>query len=243
MGILEFHNIKKRFKSNLVLSDVSFNVNEGEIFGIAGISGSGKSVLLKILLGLLNEDEGKIFFRDRDVTWKKNYLRRNTGFASQGNMLFDELTIKENSYYFGKLYGMKRSNINERFNELINLMELSNFGNIKIKHLSGGMKKRANLMVALIHKPQLLILDEPTVGLDNILREKLWNYIKKVNLEGVTIIVTTHLLDEIQENCNSLAILKHGNIVSIGSFEQYKQDFKINSFGDIFKYIIENETI
>jgi ABC-2 type transport system ATP-binding protein len=243
MSLIRFHNIKKTFGKKEVLSNVSFEINEGEIFGLVGRSGGGKTTLLKILIGMLRVDEGKIFFEGKDILKRLTDLRKNTGFATQENMLFNELTVKENSYYFGELYGLHKKDLKDRFSELIDLLGLVGFENSLIKNLSGGMAKRANLLVALIHKPKLLILDEPTVGLDPLLRKNLWRYIHKINdEEGMTIFVISHLLEEMEENCTRIGILKNGNIVALATPSEYKAKYKI-SFGEIFQEVMRNESL
>lgn len=243
MNLLEFENVVKSYNGKKVLSGVSFSIKEGEIFGLVGGSGCGKSTLLKILIGMIRADGGKVFFEGKDSLKREDYLKKNTGFATQENMLFDELTIKENSYYFGKLYGMKNKTIKERFNELLELLRLKGFEDTQINYLSGGMAKRANLLVSLIHNPKLLILDEPTVGLDPALRRSLWDYIQRINKVGTTILVTSHLLEEIEENCGRIGILKSGEIIAMASVAEYKRKYgKHKSFNEIFQEIL-NENI
>ena len=238
-----FDGVKKVFRGKEVLSDVSFGIKKGEIFGLVGESGCGKTTLLKTIMGGCRVDSGGIFFENKVALENMNYLRKNTGFATQDNMLFNELTVKENGFYFGRLYNMKKGYIKTRFNELINLFKLGGFEHNKISQLSGGMAKRANLLVALMHKPKLLILDEPTIGLDYLLRSVLWGYIHKINKEeNTTILVTSHLLDEIEENCDRIGILKYGTIVSLASVSEYKKHYKESkSFSEIFQCIIKNE--
>ncbi len=235
-----FRDIKKRFSTKEVLSGVSFSIHTGEIFGLVGKSGCGKSTLFKILIGMVKTDNGEITFEQKNVLKNLDYLRKKTGFATQENMLFDELTIKENSFYFGKLYSMNKGYVRKRFIELLHLMGLDGFWDYQIDQLSGGMKKRANLLVSLIHNPRLLVLDEPTVGLDPLLRNVLWDYINKINKEGVTILVTSHLLDEIEKNCNRVAILKKGKVLALASMQQYKNKYgKTKSFREIFEEIMK----
>ncbi|MCK5603928.1 ABC transporter ATP-binding protein [Candidatus Pacearchaeota archaeon] len=235
--------MKKKYKDKHVLNDVSFEVKKGEIFGLVSQSGGGKSTLFKILIGMSNANAGQIIFEDKNVLKRPSYLQKNTGFATQKNMLFGILTLKENALYFGKLYGMKRSQILHRLAEITPLMNLNKFENLQLKDFSGGMIKRANLLISLIHSPKLLILDEPTVGLDSIIRETIWEYIHNINENGTTILITSHLLDEIEEHCDSVGILKKGNIVAIGTMDQYKETYKGLSFKDIFEAIIKNENI
>ncbi len=236
--LISLKNIKKRYKDSTILSDISFNIKENEIFGLVGKSGSGKTTLFKIMIGACPYDMGIIFFEGKNLHNNLKKLRKNMGFAAQSNTLFEELSIFENSYYFGKLYGMKRKKIKARFDELSSLLELKAFKNELIRNLSGGMMKRANLLVSLIHSPKLLILDEPTTGLDPLLRKNLWEYIREINKSGTTILVTSHLLDEIEENCNRIAILNHGEIVAIAAPEQYKEKYG-EKFEEVFKRILE----
>jgi len=238
MAFLEFSGIKKRYGESCILNNVSFEIKEGEVFGLIGRSGCGKSTFLKILVGMVRADDGKILFDGKDAIKDINYLRASTGFATQENMLFDELSTKENSFYFGKLYGMKSKEIRANFEQLIDLLELNGYEDVLAKNLSGGMIKRANILVSLIHKPKFLILDEPTVGLDPGLRRVLWGYIHEVHKTGTTILVTSHLLEEIEANCDKIAILSKGDIVSVGNPQEYRNIYKkLESFNEIFEEI------
>lgn len=241
MDLLKFKDLKKRYGKYDVLKGVNFSIKENEIFGLIGSSGSGKSTILKILTGMTKADSGEILFENKSSLQDKTYLQQNIGFATQENMLFDELTIKENGFYFGNLYGLKRKNITERFKELLFLLKLEGFEDTPINHLSGGMMKRANLLVSLIHAPKLLILDEPTVGLDTLLRDSLWEYIHKINKNNTTILVTSHLLEEMEINCQRIAILKKGKIISLASPEEYKYNYKKKSFNEIFNLLINDK--
>jgi ABC-2 type transport system ATP-binding protein len=237
--LIEFKNIKKRYGATTILSDVSLEIKEGEIFGIIGKSGSGKSTIFKILIGICPFEGGEILFEEKHINKNIKKLRKNIGFATQANTLFEELTIYENSYYFAKLYGKKRKQIQERFEYLLNLLGLKGFENYQIKKLSGGMIKRANLLVSLMHNPKILVLDEPTAGLDPLLRKNLWDYIKEINKSGTTIIVTSHLLEEIEENCDKIGILHGGQIVSVESPKSYRNKYGENiAFDEIFQKII-----
>lgn len=238
MVLLELKEVKKKFKRKLVLDNFSLSLDNGEILGLIGRSGCGKSTLLKIIVGMTSANSGKIYFDGKNALWNLKYLRKNTGFATQENMIFDELTIKENSFYFGKLYGMRKKDIIINFKKLISLLELVGYEKTLAKNLSGGMLKRANILVSLIHNPKLLILDEPTVGLDPGLRKILWNYIHEINKSGTTIIVTSHLLEEIQANTDRIAIMNSGKIVSIGSYQDYQNHFpNSRNLNEIFETI------
>ncbi len=239
--LIEFKNVKKRYGSKTVLSDVSFKIKEGEIFGLIGTSGSGKTTIFKILIGICPIEEGRVLFQGRNALSNLKKLRKNTGFGTQRNTLFEELSLYENSVYFAKLYGMKKKDIKVKFNELVSLLGLKGFENYLVKNLSGGMIKRANLLVSLIHDPDLLVLDEPTVGLDPLLRKTLWDYIKQINASGTTIIVTSHLLEEMEANCDRIGILGNGSILAIDSPEGYKKKYGEEwGFNKIFRAVLSS---
>jgi len=217
-------------------------IREGEIFGLIGQSGGGKSTVLRILLGMAGISSGNIYFNGKDALSNLNFLRKKTGFATQENTLIDELSMWENAVYFGRLYGLSGKIIRTRFKELISLLDLDGYEDLGVRNLSGGMKKRANLLISLIHNPKLLILDEPTTGLDTILRESLWKYIRQINKEGTTILVTSHLLDEIENNCDTIAILGRGKIITSGLIKDYFDSFPgKKSLNEIFLEVLKNE--
>ncbi|MEK6825405.1 MAG: ABC transporter ATP-binding protein [Nanoarchaeota archaeon] len=242
MYLLEFNSIGKRYGKKDILKDLSLKIKEGEIFGLIGRSGEGKTTLLRILIGMTRADKGKVYFEQTLLPSDPLYLRRKTGFATQDNTLFEELTIAENSAYFGTLYGLKKKETKENLQELLVLLELKGFENLLIKQISGGMKKRANLLVSLIHKPKLLVLDEPTVGLDPLIRKNIWEYIHKINSSGTTILVTSHILEEIEKNCNRIGVLSKGEIVAVGTSEQYHTSYpKARDLNDIFESIVQEK--
>ena len=244
MKFLVFEEITKSFSKKRILNGVSFYVRKGEIFGLIGRSGGGKSTLLNILTGLSKADSGKIFLDGKEVTKNTKFLKQNIGFVSQTDSLFPELTLKENCFYFGRLYSVKKSLIQTRFNKLCHILNLNSVKDKKLSVFSGGMVKRANILVSLIHFPELLILDEPTTGLDAILRDNLWDYIKKLNeSEKITVILVTHLLDEVENNCDSVGILKKGKIVAFAPLENYRKKYIGRDFKEIFEGILNNENI
>lgn len=244
MALLEFKEVSKSFGKKEVLKEISLSVKEGELFGLLGVSGGGKSTLFNILMGLVSKDKGKILLEGKDVDKDVNNLRKNTGFATQSNMIFDELNIRENSLYFGSLYGMKRKAIKERLAKLLDLLGLEGAEKTLVRNLSGGMKKRANLLISLIHEPLLLLLDEPTGGLDPILRGILWKYIREINKAGTTVLVASHLIDEIEENCDKVGIMKNGKIIALASPSQYRAHYgKKKPLQDVFEELMRDENI
>jgi len=242
--LLTFNNIKKAFGKKVVLEDASFYIRKGEMFGFVGKSGGGKSTLIKILLGISKPTAGQIHFGSKNISKNLDSLRRKVGFVAQDNSLFRELTLRENCKYCANLYGLKKVVFEKRFRQLTSLLGLSGSEDMKLSTFSGGMVKRANILASLIHNPEILILDEPTVGLDSMLRDNLWKYIRELNeKEHITIFLVTHLLDEIEENCNRVGILKNGKVVAFSEMKDYKKAYHDMEFKEIFKEVMTNENI
>ena len=240
LDIINLNKIVKSFGGTKIINRFSLDIKRGEILGLIGKSGCGKTTLLKILTGMLNYDLGEIKFNvERIHSFNKDLLKENIGFASQGNMLYNELTLLENLNYYGRLYGLKKEEIEKNSTQLIKLFDLGQSKNKLIRNFSGGMRKRANILVSLIHNPEVLILDEPTVGLDPILRENIWSYVKEINKIGKTVIVTSHLLDELQENCTSIAFMDDGQISAVID-SLAKRNFSKKNLNEIFKEWVKN---
>ena len=241
MEFLRVTNLKKSFGEKEVLTNLNFNLYSGEIVGLIGKSGCGKSVFLNILGELISPDSGKIFFKGMDLYTSSNLFKKNIGFVFQENTLFDDLTIKENSLYFGKLYGIKKEEIIKRINELSDLLDLSWYLDTKTSQLSGGTIRRANILVSLIHSPDLLILDEPSVGLDFISRKNLLDYIKKINKErGISIIFISHILEEVEYLCDRVCILNNGKIILDSSIDEIRKKYS-KDLSSVFEEVINHE--
>ncbi|MCF7872190.1 ABC transporter ATP-binding protein [Candidatus Woesearchaeota archaeon] len=243
--ILEFKNITKKFGNNEVLKGITFNIYEGELFGLIGRSGAGKTTLLRTLMGYYPTDSGNIFFRGRDISKSLREIRTIFGFTTQDSCFYEELTPIDNMEYFGKMYGIKKKEIQQRTEELLKLVDLWDSKNTKAEDLSGGMKRRLDMAISLIHKPRILILDEPTTGLDPILRKGIWQLIKKVNQTGVTIIMSSHLLDEMEYLCTNVAMIKNGKLLIKGTPKQLKtfysrnQEVKLESYPGNYRSLMK----
>lgn len=214
---IEFKNIKKRFGKNEVLQGVNLEVPYGERFGVIGVSGSGKSTLLNILIGFLRANEGAIYYNLRNILREKRSVRKTFGFAAQDGSFYRDLTVTENLNYFGTLYGMSKADIQRRAKGLLALVDLTRARTVLGKNLSRGMQKRLDIACAMMHEPKVLILDEPTEDLDPMLRKDILLLIKKINERGTTIIITSHLLSEIEAICTKIAILHGGKIIETGT--------------------------
>ncbi|MBU1198465.1 MAG: ABC transporter ATP-binding protein [Nanoarchaeota archaeon] len=238
--IIKIQHADKSFGKNHVLKNISLDVNEGEIFGLIGASGSGKTTLLKILIGFLSPEQGDVKFRyDYFVksknksqkplyasVYKQQKLARNLfGFASQEPSFYKKLTVKENMEYFGSLYNLPKQALQSNINILIALMDLKHAENTLAGDLSGGMERRLDIACALVHDPEVLILDEPTSDLDPLLRDHIWSLVKKINKKGTTIILASHHLSEVETFCSRIAIIKNGKIIDVASPARLKTKY------------------
>lgn len=238
---IEFQKVTKKFGNNLVIDNIDLSIPFGEITGIIGVSGSGKTTILNLLIGFYKQTSGKIKFQSRDI--QKDYRNVSTifGFATQGGSFYNELTVQENLNYFGKLYNLSPKEINGRTNELLKLLELENARKYLGRSLSTGMQRRLDIACALIHSPKVLILDEPTEDLDPILRREVVDILRRIRNTGTTIILTSHLLNEIEYLCDKIAILNRGRIIKFDTPNNLKKLYGKSSLEDIF-YIIIKET-
>ncbi len=258
--IFKIQNIIKRFGTQIVLDGVTFEIKKGEIFGLIGASGSGKTTILNTIIGFVRPDSGDVLFRFehlldfekavayRSVYKKQQSVRKLFGFASQMPSFYNSLTIKENLEYFGSLYNLSKDALKTNVETLLNLMELKNYENMKAKNLSGGMERRLDIACSLIHDPAVLILDEPTADLDPMLREHIWTLVKKINKKGTTVIIASHHLAEIENLCTRIAILKDKKIIDVASPDAIKnkyskiQEIHLESYPGNYEKIIEKFT-
>src|SRR3989338_5873466 len=230
---LEVSNVATSYK-NFSMKNVNFSLKSGQIMGLIGHSGSGKSTLVKTLVGLKKLDKGQInFYIDNIPAVLNNYL----GYSPQENSLFPYLTLKENIIAFGKLKGLSKSYINERMNLLLKKLKLDYAQNKKIVELSGGMAKRADLIITLLDDPKVIILDEPFAGLDFSLIKFIWNTIGSLAGEGKIIIVSSHLLPDIQKHCTTLGFVYGGNLYDTKQLIYIMKQKKLFSLEDLFERI------
>ncbi|NLP65309.1 ABC transporter ATP-binding protein [Paraburkholderia sacchari] len=213
MPAIEIRNVKKRYKELQALKGVSFTVEEGEFFGLLGPNGAGKTTLISCLAGLARADEGSITVRGHDVVHDYRNARRNLGVVPQ-ELVFDPFftvreTLRIQSGYFGL-----RSN-DAWIDEIMANLDLTEKADVNMRALSGGMKRRVLVAQALVHRPPVIVLDEPTAGVDVELRQTLWKFIARLNREGHTIVLTTHYLEEAQELCDRIAMLRRGEVVAL----------------------------
>ena len=240
--IIQFRNIKKSFGKRLILDRVNLEINEGEIFGIIGMSGSGKSTILNLLIGYYEPEKGNIlFYSYKDKKYKsavKNIieLRKTFGFAAQDPSFYPKLTVEENLLHFGSLYGLPKKVLKENAKHLLELAELYDARKQLAQTLSGGMEKRLSVACSLIHNPKVLILDEPTADLDPIRRKETWELIKEFHKKGTTIIIASHFLSELEPVCTRIAILHNHKISVVGTPAQLRKHYHKKAIR-IFKHL------
>ena len=239
MSIIEVKNITKRFNDKLVLDNVSYEVNEGEIFGFIGPNGAGKSTLINIMTTLLIPDSGTIKICGYDILKEPIKAKECIGYVPQDLALLEELNAYDNLEFFGALYGLKGKLLKERIKEALKVTGLDDTKKQKVKKFSGGMKRRLNIAAAIMHHPKVLILDEPTVGVDPQSRNHIFSFVKNICKEwGTTVIYTSHYMEEIEELCKRVFIMDLGKEVSYGDREDIKSSVFSNN-----KVLIEAQNI
>jgi len=223
MSIIEVKNISKRFNDKLVLDNISYEVKEGEIFGFIGPNGAGKSTLINIMTSLLTPDSGTIEICGYDILREPIKAKECMGYVPQELALMEDLNAYDNLEFFGALYGLKGKLLKERIAEALKVTGLEETKKQKIKKFSGGMKRRLNIAVSILHHPKVLILDEPTVGVDPQSRNHIFSFIKNICKDwGTTVIYTSHYMEEIEELCKRVFIIDLGKEVSYGDREEIK---------------------
>lgn len=218
--IVSVQHVSKAFGKHRVLKDITLQINGGEIFGLLGPSGAGKTTLVKQLVGLDLPTSGENFLFQQKMPSLK--LIEKIGYMAQSDALYGELSAKENLQFFASLYGLQGKKQQQRIEAVMEIVQLTDHVNKLVATYSGGMKRRLSLAIALLHEPQLLILDEPTVGIDPVLRKSIWNAFYELKAKGTTLIVTTHAMDE-AEKCDRLALMRGGSLIAVGTPSELKK--------------------
>ncbi|MDF2953235.1 MAG: ABC-type multidrug transport system [Thermodesulfobacterium sp.] len=218
---LKIENLVKKYPSVLALKGVSFEIKEKELFALLGPNGAGKTTIIKIIAGLTNPTAGKIYLFQKNIFNNLIWSKGQIGIVPQHINLDIELTVEENLLIHGLLYQMPLSLIKKRISELLELANLKERKNSKIKELSEGLKRRVLIIRALLHQPKLLLLDEPTVGLDPHIRRKIWSFIKNIQKTGTTILLTTHYMEEAEFLADKVAFIFSGKIIAINTPQNF----------------------
>jgi ABC-2 type transport system ATP-binding protein len=213
---LKVEGLKKSYKRVHALKGISFEIKRGELFSLLGPNGAGKTTTIRILTGLTKPDEGSIFIFGQRLSRNEISAKKLIGYVPQQVNLDVELTVYENLLIHGLLFGMSLREIKERIEELLTLADLADRSSAKVKELSGGMRRRLLIIRALLHRPKILLLDEPTVGLDPHIRRKIWHLIKQIQEKGASILLTTHYMEEAEYLSDRVAFIFNGNILRVG---------------------------
>jgi ABC-2 type transport system ATP-binding protein len=236
---LDIDGLVKRYETGTeALRGVSLDIQDGEFFGLLGPNGAGKSTLIHCATGLARPTAGEIRIFGHDALDDYEQARMAVGLAAQELNLDWFLTVEETLDYHAGYFGMPKSQRRERAAELLDAFSLDDKRRERVRTLSGGMKRRLVLARALMHRPRLLILDEPTAGVDVELRLELWHYVQRINAEGTTILLTTHYLEEAEQLCDRIAFINGGDIVARGTSEELAEEFGVTSLEDSYLELV-----
>ena len=217
--MLEIKNLTKSYGDILALDRFSLDLKKGEVLGLLGPNGAGKTTLISILAGTLRDFTGSVSFLGRDLFSDRN-LKNRMGIVPQDMAFYEELNAMDNLLFWGGLYDVPRVELKKRAAEILEMVELSGRAKDPVKNFSGGMKRRLNTAIGLLHRPDLLLLDEPTVGIDVQAKVSILDLIRKVGAAGTAVIFTTHQLAEVENTCSRIAIMDHGRILAQGTLEE-----------------------
>lgn len=215
-------NLTRHFDHFVAVDDVSFQVQRGEIFGFLGPNGSGKTTTIRMMLGLLKPTSGSVEVLGEQVTQNPERIRPRVGYMSQRFSLYNDLSVLQNLRFYGTAYGLANRQLAERIEEAVQMSGLEGREASRTRDLSGGWRQRLALAASILHRPELIFLDEPTAGVDPISRRAFWDLLYKLAAEGITVFVTTHYMDE-AEHCHRLAFIQRGKIIAMGSSKEIKE--------------------
>jgi ABC-2 type transport system ATP-binding protein len=217
------HGLTKRFGDFTAVDSIDFEVRRGEIFGFLGPNGSGKTTTIRMMLGLLQPTAGGLSVLGVDVAGRAREIRPRVGYMSQRFSLYNDLTVLQNLRFYGRAYGLSNSLLRERIQDALQMAGLEGRERIHTKDLSGGWRQRLALSAAILHRPELVFLDEPTAGVDPVSRRAFWNLLYRLVAEDITVFVTTHYMDE-AEHCHRLGFIQRGRLIAYGAPEEIKRD-------------------
>ncbi len=225
-NIIRIENLVKRYQNLVALDHLNLTIQEGEIFGLLGPNGSGKTTAINCLLALLRYDKGAITIFGKNMTPNSYDIKRQIGVVMQNVAVFEQMTVRENIDYFCGLYIRDKAKRRQLVEEAIAFTGLEDFTKMRPKKLSGGLLRRLNIACGIVHKPRLIIMDEPTVAVDPQSRNKILEGIVELNRQGSTIIYTSHYMEEVEQICTRIAIIDHGHVLATGTTEELKQMIK-----------------
>lgn len=235
MNIIEVKNLVKDFPGGTrAVDDISFSVRDGEFFGFLGPNGAGKTTTINMLVNLVKKSSGKVEIDGLDLNHHTDEIYKRIGFAMQEIGLDETATAREMLELHGRLYHMSTQEISEQIKKLLKLVELEKVADRFTSTYSGGMRRRFDLALSLIHKPKILFLDEPTQGLDPHARQLIWRHLKELNKQGMTIFLTTHFMEEAESLCERIAIIDNGKIVTVGTVPELLKKYDAKNLEEVF---------
>jgi ABC-2 type transport system ATP-binding protein len=240
--IIEVRSLVKRFGQFTANDHLDFEVYRGEIFGFLGANGAGKTTAIRILSGLSKPSSGKAIIAGFDASFQSEKIKKAIGYMSQRFSLYDDLTVYENIRLFGGIYGLGRKEIRQRSTELLDRLEIPELKDRRIGSLPLGWKQKLAFSIALLHRPEIVFLDEPTGGVDPITRRQFWEMIYEAGKDGVTVFVTTHYMDE-AEYCDRVCILSEGRVTAMGNPGELKKQYMVESIDDVFYEIARGRRV
>ncbi len=242
--MIQVQNLSKSFPSVKAVDDISFTIAKGEIFGLLGPNGAGKSTTLHMMSTLLKSDKGQILIDGKSVISDAETCKQLIGVVPQEISLYDELSAYENLLFWGNLYGIPTKQLKQSIDRTLELIGLLDRKNDLIKTYSGGMKRRINIAASLLHDPKVLLMDEPTVGIDPQSRNHIFEVVERLNKEGMTIIYTTHYMEEVERLCNRIAIVDSGKIIAQGTQEELQELVKTKENVQLeFDFLSEDQVV
>lgn len=234
--VIKTKKLTKKFGDFIATNNLSLEVYRGEIFGFLGANGAGKTTAIRMLTGLLKPTSGYASVAGYDVYLESEKIKQNIGYMSQKFSLYEDLTVLENLKFFGGIYGLNKITIKTKSEELVSKLGMENISKKLIKELPLGWRQKVAFSVAVFHNPAIVFLDEPTGGVDPIVRRQFWDLIYNASDSGITIFVTTHYLDE-AEYCKRVSIMDEGSIKAIGKPSELKKKFNVNTMNELFYMI------
>lgn len=232
-SVVKAKNLTRKFGDFAAVDKISFNVKRGEIFGFLGANGAGKTTAIRMLIGVLKPTSGEATVAGHDVYKESEAIKKKIGYMSQKFSLYQDLTVQENIRLYGGIYGLSLKSIREKSDELVEILGLQDVRHKRIVSLPLGWKQKLAFSVAIMHEPAIVFLDEPTGGVDPIIRRQFWELIYKTSNEGTTVFVTTHHMDE-AEYCDRVTIMVDGRIEVIGPPNELKENFNASDIEEVF---------
>lgn len=237
--MIKLSSLSKRFKDVQAVENLSLEVKTGEIFGLLGENGAGKTTTLRMLATMLKPTAGTAMIAGYDILKQPAEVRRHVGILFGGEAgLYDRLTARENIAYFGRLSGMDSASIKKRIDLLCQTLDMSDFIDRRVGKFSKGMKQKVTIARAIVHNPEVMLLDEPTVGLDVTAARTLQEFIKQCKTEGKAVIFSSHIMSEVERLCDRIGIIHKGKLVAIGTLQELKQQYSNDNLEEIFVELI-----